>query len=504
MNIQSMLQVTPKDTFYNSKEEVVTKSKTMHNELIERDRELYTYLLYFDNSTYFSKSSIITNLLSKSLYNEDEKIRENLLVYEDALIHHALFNENATHAIKMLLQLKESRINNSRTTKIILDYIFNRGNTDFLCIKYRNKIKQLLIHALGLATINKILSDTKEGKKLFDKYIAKYNNPYAKEIFNFVCGKASDLSEDACKSIYIKDYLKAERIFKNDYFNFKELKGSSLPVEVLIGFNNYYKKHLDISTLINLGKVSDKQKIQLQNAVKKASNNTVEIKIDFSKYAIIDLYKYLYNKNDLDEAEKNTILNEITSKAKEIADNNPDFNPANSNAKPAIILDLSNSNEGSVENPYAPLYKNLLLHKVLTSYTDVKTYNVGGKLDEERSIYIPQGETDIAKSLVSAVIDGYSKIIILSDGFDNIGNVDSTYSKLKELYPNLSVIHYNPVFSPKDFSCKMLSEDFITLPFVNEKDISNMTLFSILAESETDFKVALKAKIDKEVLNKED
>jgi hypothetical protein len=50
----------------------------------------------------------------------------------------------------------------------------------------------------------------------------------------------------------------------------------------------------------------------------------------------------------------------------------------------------------------------------------------------------------------------------------------------------------------------MLSEDFITLPFVNEKDISNMTLFSILAESETDFKVALKAKIDKEVLNKED
>ena len=45
--IQSLLQITPKDTFYNSKEEIIANSKAMHKELMERDRELYTYLLYF-------------------------------------------------------------------------------------------------------------------------------------------------------------------------------------------------------------------------------------------------------------------------------------------------------------------------------------------------------------------------------------------------------------------------------------------------------------------------
>ena len=44
-NIQSLLQITPKDTFYNSKEEIIANSNSMHKELMERDRELYTYLL---------------------------------------------------------------------------------------------------------------------------------------------------------------------------------------------------------------------------------------------------------------------------------------------------------------------------------------------------------------------------------------------------------------------------------------------------------------------------
>lgn len=505
--IQTLLQVTPKDTFYNSKKDVIENSNQMHKELFERDRELYTYLLYFTNSTYYSKSRIITSLLSNSLYLEKPEVLENLLKYEDALIHYALFNENATHAIKMLLQLKGDKINNSRTTNIILDYIFNRGNSDFLCIKYRNKIKQLLIHALGLSTINKILSGTAEGKKLFKKHIEKYNNPYAKEIFKFVCGKVSDLNEDKCESQYIKDYIKAEKEFSSQSFNHRNLQGTSLPVEVLIGFNNYYKRYLDIAIIMGLGKASDKQKIQMQNAVKKASNETVEIKIDFTKYSIVDLYKYLLNKEDLDAVERDNILSIINMKAKEIAENNPDFNPINTlGEQAAVILDLSNSTSGSAENPNAPLYKNLLLSKILFSYPEMKDtmrYFIGGNFDSDRMVYSPDGDTNIAEKLIRAVAEGYKKVIILSDGFENVGSTEDAYLKLKEFCPELSVMHFNPVFSPKDYSCKKLSEEFTTIPFNNEQDLSNMTLFALLSEDESKFKAVLKEKIDKEILKGE-
>lgn len=505
-NIQSLLQVTPKDTFYNSKKEIIENSNKMHEELLEKDRELYTFLLYFTTSTYYSKSKIITTLLGKSLYLEESSLLDELLKYEDALIHYALFNENATHAIKMLLSLKENKINNSRTTNVILDFIFNRGNADFLCIKYRNKIKQLLIHALGLSTINKILAETIEGKKLFKKHIGKYNNPYAKEIFKFVCGKVSDMPEN-CNSSYIKDYIKAEKVFSDTYFKPQELKGTSLPIEVLIGFNNCYKKYMDISQIITLGKSSEKQKIQLQNAVKKASNNTIEIKIDFSKYSILDLYKYLYNKEELEEFERKEVLSFIDAKAREIAEKNPEFNPVTIfKDKVAIILDLSDSTSGSTENLNNPLYKNLLLHKVLTSYDGMessKTYNVGGKLIENKEIYLPEGDSNISKALIEAVIDGYTKIIILSDGFENVGNTENAYNKLKESFPELSVNHYNPVFSPKDFSCKTLCDDFPAIPFISENGISDMLLFTLLEKDETEFKKLIKEKIDKEILKEE-
>ena len=76
-NIQSLLYLTPKSTYYNKKEYVINEGLYLHQTLFDEDRELYTYLLYFTNSTYYSKSIIIENLLSNSLYkNENKEIVE--------------------------------------------------------------------------------------------------------------------------------------------------------------------------------------------------------------------------------------------------------------------------------------------------------------------------------------------------------------------------------------------------------------------------------------------
>lgn len=499
-NIQSLLQVIPKDTFYNSKKDVINSSTEMHNEIFKRDRELYTYLLYFNNSTYYSKSKIITTLLGNSLYAEDEKTKNNLIAYEDALIHYALFNESITHAIKMLLELKEKRINNSRTTNIILDFIFNRGNADFIAIKYRNKLKDLLIHALGLNTINKILSNTADGKKLFKKHIDKYNNPYAKEIFTFICGKTTDVNFE-CKSEYITEYIRVAKEFSSDNFNVKNIKGTKLPVEVLMGFNNFYKKNLNLAAIMVLGNSSSKQKIQMQNAVKKATNNTVELKIDFEQYSIIELYKYLYNKIDITSEELEEIWFNIENKATELAMNNRDIDLG----KIAILLDLSGSSSGSIENPNAPLFRELLVEKVY-SYLNAssKTYTIGGYYDSERRIYLPESDTNFNETLVKIAQDGYAKVLVLSDGFENSGCFEMVYEKIREFIPNFNIIHYNPVFSPKDFSCKKLSDSITTIPFKDIEDIKNARLFVLLDTDENAFKIAIKTIIDKTILNKEE
>lgn len=499
-NIQSLLQVIPKDTFYNSKKDVINSSEQMHVEIFKRDRELYTYLLYFNNSTYYSKSKIITTLLGNSLYSEDEKTKNQLIAYEDALIHYALFNESITHAIKMLLELKEKRINNARTTNVILDFIFNRGNADFIAIKYRNKLKDLLIHALGLSTINKILSNTQDGKKLFKKHIDKYNNPYAKEIFVFICSKTTDINFE-CKSEYISEYIRVSKEFSSENFSVKNIKGTKLPIEVLMGFNNFYKKHLNLAAIMTLGNSSSKQKIQMQNAVKKATNNTVELKIDFEKYSIIELYKYLYNKVDITNEELEEIWFNIENKSMELAMNNKDIDLG----KIAILLDLSESSSGSVENPNAPLFRELLIEKVYSQLNAVsKTYTVGGHYDDVRKIYIPESDTNFNETLIKIAEDGYEKVLILSDGFENSGCFEMVYEKIREFIPNFNIIHYNPVFSPKDLSCKKLSDSITTIPFKDIEDIKNARLFVLLDTDENAFKVAIKTIIDKTILLKEE
>ena len=195
-NRQGVLYLIPKSSYYDSEKDMVAEGKRLHADMFNEDRELYTYLLYFKEATYYSKSLMMNNLLANSLHKEENsellKRDPDLLKVEDALIMHALFNENITHALKMLLTLKESRLNNSRTSRIILQFIFDRGNTDTIAIKYRNKLKQLLIHALGLELL--MDSDrTYNGVKVKESH--HVTTIHTLEVFEFVFGRETEFKD---------------------------------------------------------------------------------------------------------------------------------------------------------------------------------------------------------------------------------------------------------------------------------------------------------------------
>lgn len=493
-NKQSILHLVPKSSFYNSKSEVINKGLQIHKELFEEDRELYTYLLYFTNSTYYAKSVIMQNLLGNSLLKESHSHilakDPQLIQIEDKLFHHTLFNENMTHALKMLISLKNERVNNSRTTKVILDFIFNRGNADFIVIKYKNKVRQLLVHALGLKTVNDILNENKLGEKAFKKHIDSYKNPFAKEIFKFVFDK-----EYSFTSPYLKEYIQVKNDFKNNTVSFN--KKVSLPVEVLSGFNNFYKRNINLTTLLSAGNVSEKQKIQMQNVVKKHSNDTLELKIDLNKYSIMELFKYMYNKSDITEEEVNEVNTIIDKKAKEIRNGLSDAFFTAMLEKTAIIVDCSESNFGSQESKLHPLFKNLTLSRIF-EYKD-NVFYVGGEVNDLELI-VPSGDSNLTQGLLEAVKKGYTKVIVLSDGFENVGSFEKVYEQLKTIGYDLNVIHFNPVFSPKNLEYKKIGEDIFTLPYTNEKDIENLVLFYYLETDKDKFKVLLRSKIENELL----
>lgn len=489
-NKQSVLYLTPKSTYYNSEAEVIKHSEQIHAELFKEDRELYTYLLFFLNSTYFSKSLIIKNLLKNSLYKSqfaDCLIENNdLLSVEDGLIQHALFNENITHALKLLLHIKKSRINNNRTTKVILNFIFNRGNADFISIKYKSKIKDLLIHALGLKSVKEVLNQTSDGKKKFKKLIQVYKNPYAMEVFQFVF----DNEDFTYTSEYLKEYVRIRSLFKTKQISYQEK--TTLPVEVLIGFNNYYKTNIPVPNLIFSGNVSDKQKIQLQNTVKRHTNNVVEIKLDLNKYSIIDLFKYAYNKQDITVDEVVEIKQIIDKKSKELKSHLDDsiYNLEET----AILVDCSDSNFGSEQSKNHPLFKNLALASIFKWEDEKNVFYIGGEPDKNGLIR-PMGDTNLSKELLNAVQGGFKNIIVLSDGFENVGSFEKVFKQLRKIGYDLNAIHFNPVFSPKNYSFKEISEDVFTLPFTNEQDVENLFLFYLLNTDKNKFKQLMKEKV---------
>lgn len=483
MNIQELLFLTPKSNYYDKKKDILEGNQQIHQSFFEENRELYTCLLYLDNMTYYSKALIIKNILKNSLYKEENKINKEQILLEDALIKYCLYNENITHALKMLLYLKENRVNNSRTTKIILDFLFNRKNLDFICIKYKNKIKQLLIHCLGLKNINKILSQDKDSKKIYNKYfrvydLEKYEIEQSTFCFEFIFF-VFNIEHKYTNECFLEYFEVRNNVIEN-----KPIKETFLPIEVVKGFYSFYKKY-PIRNIDVIGKtnISDKQKIQMQNTIKKENNGLLKLNINYSKYDLLDLIKYLYNSVTLNErSEINNILKEkYIQYSKDIELNKE---------KTAIIVDYSDSQSGSQESLNHNFFKTLILKNIIIEYFSnnnitFREYIVGSKINED-GLLIPYGETCLYKPLIQGIKDGFSNFIIISDGYNNIGNFEEVYHALTKIR-DIKITHFNPNFSAKNKEMKKLANNIQPIAFKDEYDLKNLRLYYMLNEDPQKF-----------------
>lgn len=486
-----ILQFTPKGGFYEGADEQFKMVFDMWYNLFQFDRTLFclTSLL---GGTGFSKGAMNHMLLSNAQSTTGkELIPEGLAFdYESQVIRYNLTKEKTPRALKNLLMLAgkenshtphitaatgKSRVNNARTRKIILDYLFNREHIslDNLAVNYKGKMKTLIRHALGKIDLHKVLNgDT----KIFNKWIGRYNINALPVLF-YLFDK--ELPKDTVFAHFPKVHqvqlLKKAAIEGNVDEFLKHMKG--LPHLTVMGYRNTYKVPIDKSEVYTKTTMTTRQKLKSESAAKR-SGATIEV--NYKKQDIYDLWKVFYHKLMTGDGENlDDVAEAITFQEKRLE--KVDFGTT------AVIIDCSASMRGSDQRPLHPFLTSLSILSILDNITHVSY--IGGTIPykEGKRALFPKGSTDLWRGLISAVASGAESIIVFSDGYENClkGTFNHVYKHFKESGYKFNLIHINPVFAAdaKKGTSRKLAEDVTPLPVTDYKFIETEMIFNRMIEN---------------------
>jgi hypothetical protein len=468
----SILQFTPKGSYYNTESEQNQKITEQWKEFLQYDRLLFALILFLPTSDYaFGR---ISHLLCKNktteIVSKDFKITND---FEEKIILNGLRKQPMPRALKNLLMFTNAnigRVNNAKVRNIILKYIFQRdlNSLDSMCCNFKDKIKLLLKHVYG-KKIWRVLN----GRNLFG--ITNVHER-ALDVLKFCFNKSFDTKDLNMMNAYIclREYAKENRLD-----SFLDLaKKSKMNIEILIGFKALYKLNIDLSEIYDAGNMSEKQKIQKVRAVERTGTKQ---DINYKNYDIYDLYKMFYVK--LTNNETNDM--DLIAEAIEFQSNKKmDIDLG----EIVVIMDASKSMIGSETRPYHPFLTGLSLVSKLPNVKDVMF--VGGEYVDTYSnnmpkAIVPSGATKIWESLIQAVNKYPDTIVLISDGYENNvkGLTNQIYEKLKKEGKEFNIIHINPVFAAETGNARRLIKEIKPFIIENYRMIKTNLIFQLIMDN---------------------
>jgi len=479
-----ILQYVPKGAYYEDADEQFNRVVQMWTNLFNYDRTLFclTTLL---NGTGFSKGAMSHMLLGKPVRNPDNlpAVEGLTFDFESKVILYNLFKERTPRALKNLLMLTGTegfpRVNNSRTRKLILEFIFNRDSRDLdgLAINYKSKLKTLVRHALGKQDTFKILSGD---MNLYSKWIGRYNNE-AYPVFCHIFDRepySEGLATFYPKIDHYWSLRKAAQSGNVTTFR-KYMKG--MPQRTVMGFRNTYKVPVEMAEIFKTAKMTDREKIQMESAAKKSGATT--FKVNYKKQELYDLWKAFYHKlitgdsSNIDELEAAIV--EVGEKQTRIGI-----------GECVVVIDASQSMVGSDQRPLHPFLTALCLVSSLNDVKDI--FYVGGKVVQSpgtsgANVLMPANATGLWKGLVDAVATGVKNIVVVSDGYENEvkGMFEHTYKYFKSEGADFNVLHLNPVFAADAAhgTARRLAADISPMPLADHKFLETEMIFNQMIEN---------------------
>ena len=457
-------------TYYNTKQEVEKANQAIHQQLFDLERGIYGLALLLPGVNDFAKQTGIYKLLSENALGNDLLLSA---AQEMVLVRKLVNDLPPQRALNTFITFQQKRVNNSRTRKIILSTLLNSDKLELWSVKYRRKLRKVLVHALGERTSSIIRSillkdaserSAKENAILKDK-IGKHlsADAYMEKVYS-----AIGFVLESKNTVSALPLHKAFREAKTELEN-----GKILPYEVLEGIRSTYhpaRKNEEVLALTK-SQLTKSQKLVFQ---RKAAEQNVEVKINPLDYDTVKLYIYAYEMGLADEVEK-----ALQAKAKKLAESLPfTF------GKIGVLIDNSASMQGNDTQKMHPISIALATKDVLAAASTEAHIRYSQKmLQVENTLVKCAGATAIGESLLDLLALDLDTIFIISDGYENTpsGRISEIVERANSIGLQTPIIHINPVMSAEAGGARELGTGINTFPLNRPEALGIGLMKSILS-----------------------
>lgn len=236
-------------TYYHKGDEQLKAIQTQVKGLYKLSKELPLIIASQKGVTGQFISEVLFNEFKSTLKGGACNIVNPIDWYDNGLSDKAVLtalnnlNENGLpYVLRLFVALKDAKINNERSRKIILGFIWGQSNLEFYTMKYRNKIAEILRHVYGKRMTSILLSiagkvavheqfvfGNEKELNIMNEYIMKYFNGdmvKASKLLLFIFRKDNGVTYNATQFPLLSEYKKA----KTDITDIKVV-----PEEVLLG-----------------------------------------------------------------------------------------------------------------------------------------------------------------------------------------------------------------------------------------------------------------------------
>lgn len=421
--------------FYSDGHAQTVSIEFLHDYIRGNYRRLYARTLAA-GVNHFNRAKILVELLTSSRQLDPDERRA-----EGRLIAAALRSLPAPRAYRALLAVRARGVNNRRVRAIVREYLSARPDLQFDAIKYRVKLRDLILHT-HLALPGELGGFLFKGWKQ-RRYAAPLLETFRKAHF----------SEEA---LY------------------------ELPFTVAEGLAARRK----IDRAVFLKKIAPRltahERLRLQASAAR-EGVAAELAIDLERAGLTRLAIYALSLSPSERSERADALRRALAGAARRCLRDAPL----ALGRVAAVLDRSYSTAGSPDKPRRSLAIALavdaLLREASAEYLSFWTPAVDDPLQA-----VPRGQTDLAGPLLDALETRPDLVVVVSDGFDNdplggAGEVCRVFRARLDPGRRTTIVHINPVFDAPELGPRRLGGAVPTLGLRDAEDLPTALAFARFA-----------------------